>query len=129
LNIVEQASTKGYWGLGRDMMKDSLHVRSKTAFNHDVETMRRGRVVVRFARSNYGDIVGRFNRIKIGAPSRKRKVLSKRSRARRSSGEINSKWDVTHAPMSPDDGKSSKIPISRNAPTGGPLTVEVVRSK
>ena len=71
------------------MLKDSLRLCSKASLNHDGGTM--PSFVVRFAVGNYGDIVGsEIEVIKIVSPSRKRKVLSKRSKAGWSSGEFNS---------------------------------------
>lgn len=104
----------------------SLRVRSKTPFNQDVETMRRGRVVVRLTESSYGNIVGRVDVIKLVSPSRKREVLSKQidrrqDVARRAQLERN----VTHTPMSPGDGEYSKFPISVLAPATDPSRVDV----
>jgi hypothetical protein len=108
-------------------MKANLRVPSKTPFNHDVGTMGRGRVVVRFTRNTYGDIVGRVDLIKIISPSRKRKVLSKQSDRRQDvARRVQLKWNVTHNPMSPGNGEYSKAPMSIFAPTTDPSKVEVV---
>ena len=94
-------------------------------FNHDVATIRRARDVVGFAGSNYGDIVGRVDPIKIVSPSRKRKSAIKAIEFVMVVRRIQFRCNVTHASVTPADGKCSKIPIccSHNESS----KVEVVR--